>query len=63
MENREGHTFVGFFIFIGNVGRVPVFRAFLQSLIAGRDIYTTIIASQVISNVPAALICMNLLIR
>ncbi|WP_434309878.1 SLC13 family permease [Hominifimenecus sp. rT4P-3] len=49
-------TFVGFFIFIGNVGRVPAFRAFLQSIIAGREIYTAIIASQVISNVPAALL-------
>jgi len=49
-------TFAGFFIFIGNVGRVPVFRAFLQGFIAGREIYTAIAASQVISNVPAALL-------
>jgi len=49
-------TFVGFFIFIGNVGRVPAFREFLQNIIAGREIYTAIIASQVISNVPAALL-------
>ena len=49
-------TFVGFFIFIGNVGRIPVFREFLQSVIAGREIYTAIIASQIISNVPAALL-------
>lgn len=49
-------TFVGFFVFIGNVGRVPAFRAFLQSFIAGREIYTAVIASQVISNVPAALL-------
>ncbi len=49
-------TFVGFFIFIGNVGRIPAFRAFLQSIIAGREIATAIAASQVISNVPAALL-------
>lgn len=49
-------TFVGFFVFIGNVGRISVFREFLQSVIAGREIYTAIIASQVISNVPAALL-------
>lgn len=49
-------TFAGFFIFIGNVGRVPAFRTFLQSIITGREIYTAIIASQVISNVPAALL-------
>lgn len=49
-------TFVGFFVFIGNAGRVPVFRSFLQSVISGREIYTAIIASQIISNVPAALL-------
>ncbi len=49
-------TFAGFFVFIGNVGRISAFRAFLQNIIAGREIYTAIIASQVISNVPAALL-------
>lgn len=49
-------TFVGFFVFIGNVGRIPAFRTFLQNFITGREIYTAIIASQVISNVPAALL-------
>lgn len=49
-------TFVGFFIFIGNVGRVPAFRTFLQGIVTGRETYTAIIASQVISNVPAALL-------
>lgn len=49
-------TFAGFFIFIGNVGRITVFRDFLQELLTGREVYTSIIASQVISNVPAALL-------
>ncbi len=49
-------TFAGFFIFIGNVGSNPVFCEFLQSIIASREIYTAIIASQIISNVPAALL-------
>lgn len=49
-------TFAGFFIFVGNVGRVPVFRDFLQDMIAGREVYTAVLASQVISNVPAALL-------
>ncbi len=49
-------TFVGFFIFIGNVGRIPAFREFLREIVAGREIYTAIVASQVISNVPAALL-------
>lgn len=49
-------TFVGFFIFIGNVGRIPAFRAFLQKAVAGREVYAGVAASQVISNVPAALL-------
>lgn len=49
-------TFTGFFVFIGNMGRIAVFRDFLQRIIAGREVYTAIISSQVISNVPAALL-------
>lgn len=49
-------TFVGLFVFIGNLGRVPAFRTFLQSIVTGREIYTAIIVSQIISNVPSALL-------
>lgn len=49
-------TFVGFFLFIGNMGRVPVFRHMLQGIIEGNEVLTAVIASQVISNVPAALL-------
>lgn len=49
-------TFIGFFIFIGNMGRVPIFRELLQSLITGNEVMTAIVSSQVISNVPAALL-------
>lgn len=49
-------TFVGFFVFIGNMGRIPAFRAFLQEVVAGREVYAGIAASQIISNVPAALL-------
>ena len=49
-------TFVEFFIFIGNMGRMPVFCDFLQKIIGGREVMTAVIASQVISNVPAALL-------
>lgn len=49
-------TFVGFFIFIGNVGRIPAFRDFLQKVVVGREVYAGVAASQVISNVPAALL-------
>ncbi len=49
-------TFVGFFIFIGNMGRVPVFNEFLADVIVGNEVLTSVVASQVISNVPAALL-------
>ncbi|MCM1112682.1 MAG: SLC13 family permease [Muribaculum sp.] len=49
-------TFAGFFVFVGNVGRIPAFREFLQDAIAGREIGTSVLVSQIISNVPAALL-------
>lgn len=49
-------TFVGFFVFIGNMGRVPAFYRFLQSVVTGNETVTAIVASQIISNVPAALL-------
>lgn len=49
-------TFVGFFVFIGNMGRLPAFRAFLERIVSGNEILTGVAASQVISNVPAALL-------
>ncbi len=49
-------TFIGFFVFIGNMGRVPFFNDLLQSLVAGNEVLTSVISSQVISNVPAALL-------
>lgn len=49
-------TFVGFFVFIGNMGRVPAFNAFIQNIIDGNEVLTSIVASQFMSNVPAALL-------
>ena len=49
-------TFAAFFIFIGNLGRVPAFSAWLQQIIAGREVPVAVLASQVTSNVPAALL-------
>ncbi len=49
-------TFVGFFVFIGNMGRIPAFREFLQGIIMGNEVVTAVVSSQVISNVPAALL-------
>ena len=49
-------TFAAFFIFIGNLGRVPAFSAWLQGMIAGREVPVAVLASQLTSNVPAALL-------
>lgn len=49
-------TFFAFFIFIGNIGNIEAFRNFLASMITGHVELVAILASQVISNVPAALL-------
>lgn len=49
-------TFVGFFIFIGNVGKSERISDFLSHIIGGREIAVSILSSQIISNVPAALL-------
>lgn len=49
-------TFTALFIFIGNLGRIPAFHQFLMNVITGREIITAVIASQVMSNVPAAIL-------
>lgn len=49
-------TFVGFFIFIGNIGRLPVFCQMLRQAVSGHEILAGAAASQLISNVPAALL-------
>lgn len=52
-------TFVGFFIFTGNIGRIPQVHHMLKGLIAGHEFFTAIGISQVISNVPATLLMMD----
>lgn len=49
-------TFFFLFIFIGNMGRTPAFRVFIQSILEGNEYLTSILVSQVISNVPAAIL-------
>lgn len=49
-------TFIAFFIFTGNIGRLPAFQEVLHSLVNGRELLVGIATSQVISNVPAALL-------
>ena len=49
-------TFTALFIFIGNLGRIPAFSSFLQRAMQGREVLTAVFASQVMSNVPAAIL-------
>ncbi len=49
-------TFVGFFLFIGNLGRLPAFSQMLQRLVSDHEILAGAVVSQAISNVPAALL-------
>lgn len=49
-------TFVFFFIFVGNIGRIEAVRSALSSLISGHVTGAAVLASQFISNVPAALL-------
>ncbi len=52
-------TFIGFFVFIGNMGRIPAFCQLLQKLLEGQEVFTTVIACQIMSNVPAAILLSN----
>ena len=49
-------TFAAFFAFSGNLARIPAVSAALKKLLAGREYGVSLLASQVISNVPAALL-------
>lgn len=49
-------TFVFFFILIGNLERIPAIRETLQNLLLGREVFVSFLASQFISNVPAAVL-------
>jgi len=48
-------TFIGFFIFTGNIASIPDIHNFLQKTISSKEFFSGIIASQIISNVPATL--------
>lgn len=49
-------TFISFFVLIGNLGRISLIREALERFVSGREILTGVLASQVISNVPAAVL-------
>ena len=49
-------TFVCFFVVSGNLGRLPAVHDFLQDLLEHSTLLTAVLTSQVISNVPAAVL-------
>ncbi len=49
-------TFVCFFIFAGNMGRLPLVRTFFSGLLEKNTLLTAVLSCQVISNVPSAIL-------
>ncbi|MCH5201247.1 MAG: citrate transporter [Oscillospiraceae bacterium] len=47
-------TFVCFFVFVGNIARIEAVRGFFSEILGGRELFVSVALSQVISNVPAA---------
>lgn len=48
-------TFCAFFIFVGNLGNIEIIKNTLSQIVEGREFIVGVLASQIISNVPAAL--------
>ena len=49
-------TFVAFFVFSGNLARIPSVAELMRSMMRGREFLSAVLSSQVISNVPAAIL-------
>ena len=52
-------TFAFLFIFVGNIGRIEIIQDFLASIVSGNEVIASVLASQVISNVPASILLPN----
>lgn len=50
-------TFIFLFIFIGNIKRIPALSSVINSLVQINEVGVSILLSQFISNVPAAILC------
>lgn len=48
-------TFIGFFIFVGNIGKIPEISNTVKEIFTGNEVVISVALSQIISNVPAAL--------
>lgn len=49
-------TFCAFFVFTGNIARIPRIKELLEGFVSGREVLASCLSSQVISNVPATLL-------
>ena len=49
-------TFMGFFVFIGNMQQVPPVSHIIGNLLSGRELIVSTALSQIISNVPASML-------
>lgn len=49
-------TFIGFFVFVGNMQRIPAIENVINNLLKGHELIWSTALSQVISNVPAAML-------
>ena len=49
-------TFLGFFIFVGNMQNIPAVSSWVARILQGRELWVAAGASQIISNVPAAML-------
>lgn len=47
-------TFICFFVFVGNISAIPAVQGFIGGAVAGREMLAGALISQVISNVPCA---------
>ena len=49
-------TFVCFFVFVGNIARIDAVSEYFSGILTGRELIVSALLSQVISNVPAAML-------
>lgn len=52
-------TFVFFFVFTGNIGNIQTVKSYLSTLIQGREMIYSVMLSQILSNVPTAVLLSN----
>lgn len=49
-------TFTGFFVFVGNMQRIPAIEKMIGRLLDGHEMICSVLLSQIVSNVPASML-------